>query len=373
MQDRPPAAPLQVALLSPCYWPEVRRGGERFTRELADGLLARGQRPSLITSHPGRLSRTVEAGLPVVRVPRPPQGRLLRRHYLPYLTHVPLSYAALRTGSYDLAHAVYPADALAAVRFKRKTGRPAVFSYMGIPDRRGLCEYRRGLDVMVRAIGGCDAVVALSEHARDAFRDWLGSEAHVIPPGVNLAAFTPPAARSPDPTIVCSAAVDVPRKNVSLLVDAFARVRAERPDARLVLSRPRDLVAARHAGVDVDAPGIEWADLDDRDVLARAYGAAWVAVLPSTDEAFGLVLVEALACGTPVVGHAHAAIPELIDRPGIGELFAQLDAAELARALLETLELALDPGTAVRCRTRAEDFSTARCAERYLTLYRSLL
>jgi glycosyltransferase involved in cell wall biosynthesis len=364
---------LRIALLSPCYWPEVRRGGERFTRELADGLLARGQRPSLITSHPGRLSRTVEEGLPVLRVPRPPQGRLLRRHYLPYLTHVPLSYVALRSGSYDLAHAVYPADALAAVRFKRKTGRPALFSYMGIPDRRGLCEYRRSLDVIAHAANGSDAVVALSAHARDAFRDWLGCEAHVIPPGVNLAVFTPAATRAPDPTIVCSAAADVPRKNVALLVDAFARVRAERPAARLVLSRPRDLAAARRAGVDVDAPGIEWADLDDPVQLARAYGAAWVAALPSTDEAFGLVLVEALACGTPVVGHAHAAIPEVIDRPDIGRLFARLDAAELARALLETLELAPDPATAVLCRTRAEDFSTDRCAERYLALYRELL
>lgn len=376
MRERPAPeldAPLRVALLSPCYWPEVRRGGERFTRELADGLIARGQRPSLITSHPGRLTRTVEAGLPVLRVPRPPQGRLLRRQYLPYLTHAPLSYVALRTGSYDLAHAVYPADALAAVRFKRKTGRPALFSYMGIPDRRGLCEYRRCLDVMVRAATGCDAVVALSTYARDAFHYWLGCEAHVISPGVNLAEFKLAAARTPDPTIVCSAAADVPRKNVALLVDAFARVRAQRPGARLVLSRPRDLAAARRAGVDVDAPGIEWADLDDRAELASAYGAAWVAVLPSTDEAFGLVLVEALACGTPVVGHAHAAIPEVIDRPDIGRLFARLDAGELARVLLETFELALDSGTATRCRIRAEDFSSDRCAERYLALYRELL
>ena len=43
----------RIALLSPCFWPEVRRGGERFTRELADGLLARGHHPELITSHPG--------------------------------------------------------------------------------------------------------------------------------------------------------------------------------------------------------------------------------------------------------------------------------------------------------------------------------
>src|SRR5205823_13049310 len=94
VREREPESPLHIALLSPCFWPEVRRGGERFTRELADGLLARGHDPTLITSHPGLPSRSAEAGLEILRLPRPPQGRLRRRGYDPYLTHVPLSYAA---------------------------------------------------------------------------------------------------------------------------------------------------------------------------------------------------------------------------------------------------------------------------------------
>lgn len=309
----------------------------------------------------------------MLRVPRPPQGRLLRRGYEPYLTHVPLSYLALKAGTYDLAHAVYPADALAASRWRRHTGRPALLSYMGIPDRRGLCEYRRRLDILLRAARGCDAVVALSRHAAQAFGYWLGLEARVIPPGVNLTAFRPRSARAAAPTIVCSAAADVARKNVGLLVHAFGRVRRQRADARLVLSRPRDLGAAALAGVDLRAPGIEWADLDDPEALARAYGEAWVSVLPAVDEAFGLVLVEALACGTPVVGYAHAAIPEVVDRPEIGRLFDHLDAEALSRALLETIELSADPATSANCRSRAEEFSTNRCTERYLELYRELL
>ncbi len=58
---------LRVALLAPAFFPEVRRGGERLVRELADELIARGHRPRLITSHAGRPSRTVEDGLPVFR------------------------------------------------------------------------------------------------------------------------------------------------------------------------------------------------------------------------------------------------------------------------------------------------------------------
>ncbi|MHB8692683.1 MAG: glycosyltransferase family 4 protein [Solirubrobacteraceae bacterium] len=343
---------MRVALLAPCFWPEVRRGTERFTRELADGLIKAGHSPRLITSHPALPGRRVEDGLPITRLPRPPQQRLLRRGYEPYLTHVPLSYAALRLGSDDVAHAVYPADALAAARWSARTRRPAVLSYMGIPDRVGLRDKRKRLEVLQAALRGCAAVVALSEHAANEFRHTLGYEARVIAPGVDLTTFKPAPARNTHPTIICPADPSEPRKNVGLLVEAFELVRAERPDAELVLSNTA---------------------LDDRAGLARAYGEAWLAVLPSRAEAFGLVLVEALACGTPVVGYDDGAIPEVIgaDR-SIGRLFDTLDPAALAATLLDALALAADPKTAERCRARASEFSSERTTEAYLELYREL-
>jgi phosphatidylinositol alpha-mannosyltransferase len=357
---------VRVALLSPCYWPEVRRGSERFVRELADGLLARGHAPRLITSHPGPPSHAVEDGLPVTRVWRPPAGRLRRRMYEEHLTHVPFSYAALRRGDDDVAHAIYPTDALAAGRWGARTGRPVVFSLMGIPHRRALADRRGRMAIMQRAIAESTALVVLTEAAADACRRWLGTDARVIAPGVDLEQFRPAPERAAEPTIVCAAAIERPRKRVGLLLEAFVLVRRERPDARLVLNRPAD------PGALPPAPGVAFADLDDRAALARAYGTAWVSALPSRDEAFGLVLAEAMACGTPCVGSNEGGIPEVIDRPSVGRLFDGDDPRALARALLETLALAGDPATAAACRARAGDFSTDRCTERYLELYREL-
>jgi rhamnosyl/mannosyltransferase len=363
---------MRVALLNPCFWPEVRRGSERFLRELADGLLERGHRPRLITSHPGRGTTAVEDGLPIVRVRRPPQGRLQLWGYEDYLTHVPLSYLALARGDDDVAHALYPTDALAGARWSRRTGRPSILSYMGVPSREWLQERRWRLGVTRRAVQRCDAVVALSETAARGFRQVLGVKARVIAPGVDLQAFRPGGTRATEPTIFCAAAIDRPRKRVPLLLDAFERVRRERPGTRLVLSRPREAAAAQAALDARGAEGVELRDVDDRDALVAAYAEAWVSALPSLGEAFGLVLLEALACGTPVVGTRDASLPELVDRSPIGRLFEGDDPDPLARALLEALELAEDPATAQACRARAEEFSIERCVAAYESLYTEL-
>ena len=162
---------LRVALLNPCYWPEVRRGSERFARELADGLIERGHRPRLITSHRGLPSTTDEGGLEVVRVWRPPDGRLRRRVYEDHLTHVPFAYAALRRGSDD--------DRPRPLPDRRSGGRPLGSSEQGgrsssptweSPTGRAWRARGGGSRSSSRVIAGSDAVVALSRHSADGLR-----------------------------------------------------------------------------------------------------------------------------------------------------------------------------------------------------------
>jgi glycosyltransferase involved in cell wall biosynthesis len=357
-------------MLTPVFWPEVRRGTERMVYELASGLSARGHSPLVLTSHRGMPRRDVVDGLAVLRVPRALDGRLQRRFFEDHLTHLPASYAALRLGRYEIAHAWFVTDALVAARWSARTGRPAIHSYMGIPDHRGLMWKRRRLQITLDAVAGCAATVALSHAAAAEFRRWLGEDVVVIHPPVDTHLFNTGPLRTEDPTVVCAAALEDPRKRVDLLVRAFSSVRREHPRARLLLNRPRDPALA--AAVVGSHDGIELVDVDDRAALARHYGEAWVSALPSFGEGFGLVLAEALACGTPGVGANSGAIPEVLDRPEIGRLFSGSE-QDLTRALLETIELARDPGTPRACRDRALELSSERCIDAYEALYREVL
>jgi glycosyltransferase involved in cell wall biosynthesis len=347
---------VRIALLQPTYWPEVRRGSERFAHDLGKGLAERGHAVRLLTSHRGRTTRSAEDGIVVVRHPRLPDGRLRRRLYEDHLTHLPFAYASLRTRGDDVAHALFHTDALAA----RRAGAPYVYSFMGVPHRRGLANRRRRAEMVLAAAGGARATVVLSEAARRAARRWLGIDARVVHPGVDLDAFTPGGERAEELTIVCPAALDAPHKRAGLLLAAFAEVRRRHPRARLVLDRRSG------AAIALSGPlaGVELRDLDDHAALLAAYREAHVCALASQGEAFGLVLAEALACGTPAVASADGGGAEVA-----GTTFDGDDPRALAAAILDAAANA-DPQA---CRARAERFSLDRCVAAHEALYREAL
>jgi glycosyltransferase involved in cell wall biosynthesis len=138
----------------------------------------------------------------------------------------------------------------------------------------------------------------------------------------------------------------------------------------LVLAGP---IADRHYFATQVAPHLDdeirYAGHLGQDELARLIGSAQAALItPMWDEPYGLVIAEAMGCGTPVVAFARGGIPELVV-PQSGRLVAPGDVAAMARAVPEVMRL---PRGQVR--EHAERHcSSAAMVDAYLGLYRQMI
>jgi len=363
---------MKIAFMHPTYWPEVRRGSERLVHDLAAGLAARGHELTLITSHPGPGSVSAEDDVRVIRNRRPPWIRPLR-FYEDHVASLPASSWSLARGGFDLAHAFFPGDAWAAAQVRRRAaGPPFLFSLHGIPVRRYLVERRYRLEMLRTAIDAAAATTVLSEAAAEATRTYLIRSPLVIPGGVDLRSFAADVAPAPVPTVVCAASLQDPRKRPEVLFEAFGILRSRIPEARLRLIRSLDPLLAGWPAVALPE-GAEWVEATGTDQLAREYAGAHVSVTAAVDEAFGLVLIESLAAGTPIVAARSGASAEIIDSDAIGRLFEPDDAEDLARALEQGIVLGRDPATTAACRVAAARFDLELLLDRYERLYEAAL
>lgn len=167
------------------------------------------------------------------------------------------------------------------------------------------------------------------------------------------------------------------RKAVAVLLEAFALLRREHPEATLVLAgdgeqRPALETRARELGL---ADAVRFVGAQPRSAMPGWYASADVFCLPSIYEGFPLAILEAMAAGLPVVATAVAGVPEAVADGVTGRIVAPEDAAALARALLE---LVADPATARRMgeagrRRVEEEFAIPRIAGAYIELWQRLL
>jgi phosphatidylinositol alpha-mannosyltransferase len=245
-----------------------------------------------------------------------------------------------------------------------------IFSCHGVLVREYLVERRYRVELLRKAIGGAAAVSVLSEAAATPMRNYFNADPVILPGGVRTTDFAITADRTADPVIVCAASVGAPHKRGDVLFEAFAELRSRRPTARLAVVRTPDPFMSKAVAELPD--GAHWVEADQTGALAHAYASAWVSVLPSVDEAFGLVLLESLAAGTPVVAVRSGGPPDIVDSDAIGRLAAPDDPGDLARAMDEALELAAQSGTADACRARAAEYDWSVVTEHYLAVYREV-
>lgn len=163
-----------------------------------------------------------------------------------------------------------------------------------------------------------------------------------------------------------------PRKNLSTLVDAYARLPREVRDTHdlaIVWTHPllsdRLMDAIGRLGLTARVRFLQKASEAE---LVALYNAASVFVFPSRHEGFGLPLLEAMACGTPVVASNNSSIPEIAG--DAAELVDADDAAGMADAMARLLTSDAERRRAVdRGVARAGEFSWRKCAEATVRCY----
>ena len=237
--------------------------------------------------------------------------------------------------------------------------------------------YRRSL-VQLR---GADHIIAISAATQRDLVDRLGisdSKITVVPLGYDATVFRPtdrppPAGYGlPERYFLYVGAHD-PRKNIEPMLRAYAGVRRRLPDTRFVFVGKKIPGEAAVFADWVSRYGLA-ADIIDlgfvpREDLPALYSRAAAFVFPSLYEGFGLPLLEAMACGCPVIAANNSSIPEVTGEAG--GLFAADDAEMLGEWLHRAAE---DDAWSRRQRLlslrQASRFSWRRCAEETLSVYR---
>jgi glycosyltransferase involved in cell wall biosynthesis len=172
---------------------------------------------------------------------------------------------------------------------------------------------------------------------------------------VDLKRFEPTRRRERRPTILFASALDEPRKGLGVLVKGFEILLQWEPRARLWLSGPGE-GASVLSETPPDVRGrITKLPLGDPAAQGKRYARAWVCALPAIHEAFGLVVVESFACGTPVVASNGGALPELVT-PETGALCDPDDPVSVADALANAISLSRRRDIVDACRAVAEPY-----------------
>jgi glycosyltransferase involved in cell wall biosynthesis len=200
------------------------------------------------------------------------------------------------------------------------------------------------LGMQVKVARALPAVLTVSQSSRRDIAAQMGVRPErmtVVPVGVDHTVFRPMDDVTPIPgRIMVTSSSDVPMKGLVPLLEAVAKLRTERDVELTVIGRPNeggrvDKAIARLGLADA----VHCVSGISDDALARLYGEAEVAVVPSLYEGFSLPAIEAMACGVAVLATTGGALPEVVGTDGeTGLLVAPDDPGALAGGIARLLD-----------------------------------
>lgn len=344
-------------LIALTYYRPHYSGLTIYSERLARALVKRGHQVTVLTSQfdPELPEEEIVHGVRVIRMPvlmRLSKGVIMPS--IPFRAWQEIQHA-------DVVNLHLPQlDAAPISVLSRILGRPVVLTYqcdLQLPNGfiHRLANFGSNMANAVSATMA-NAIVTTSRDYAENSKFLMRHEPKIKPvtPPVVLPAVSPEFIEQtrqkfgirPGDKVIGMVARLAAEKGVEYLVRALPLVLEKEPDARVLYAGQHENVMGEEAYAAMLAPLIE--ELGDHwkflglipdEELAAFYHLCDVTVLPSTNstEAFGMVQVEAMTCGTPAVASDMPGVRQPVLQTGMGKLFALRDAASLAESLLSIL------------------------------------
>ncbi|MHB8375807.1 MAG: glycosyltransferase [Dehalococcoidia bacterium] len=404
---KPVAAGRRIAVLSVHTSPLAAPGGREtggmnvYVRELSRELGARGYAVDVYTRRTSAQAPETQPIGPNARVINITAGptEIIEKDaiaaHLPAFEANMLAFVVREGLAYDLVHSHYWMSGRVGAHLAERWGarHVAMFHTLGeVKNRARITEHETALriDAERTVAASADAVVVASEHERRLLASLYGVDASrvsVVPCGVDLDLFTPMdkdearrrlRLRDGERIILFVGRIE-PLKGIDVLIGAAAQLHDDENfrvlivggDARTEAEVEQLRSLAARLGVDHH---IAFVGAVAHDELPLYYNAADVCVVPSYYESFGMVAVESMACGTPVVASRVGGLASTIRDGETGYLISWRcpePFAERLELLLGNDELRASFGRAAR--EAVERFRWANVADAISSLYGSLL
>lgn len=365
---------MRVGLVCPFDW-DVPGGVSAHVRDLAEELLRLGHEVAVLA--PGEDEATAQPYVTLVgrALPVPNNGSVARVSFGPVSASRTRRW--IREGEFDVLHVHAPISPSLGMLACWAAIGPIVATYHSALFGRSRM-MSAGSGMLQATLEKVRASIAVSEMARRTVVEHLGGDAVLIPNGVHVAKFADaqplPGWPGDGGAMVFLGRIDEPRKGLSVLLDAFPAVAAARPGVRLLVVGPGDVDDMTQRLPTHLRESVVFLGRVSESDKARALASADVYVAPHVGgESFGIVLLEAMAAGTPVLASDLMAFSQVLDGGTVGVMSPVGDADALARAAVELLAAPERRAELTRLgRARAAEYDWSVVTDRIVAVYETV-
>jgi phosphatidylinositol alpha-mannosyltransferase len=366
---------VRVGLVCP-YSFDVPGGVQTHVRDLAEELLRIGHTVSVLAP-----ADDDEALPPYVvpagrAVPVPYNGSVARLLFGPVSANRVRRW--IREGDFDVLHVHEPTSpSLGVLACWAGIGPIVATFHMSTERSRALIATGSILNTALEKVS---ARIAVSEYARATLVAHLGGDAVLIPNGVDVRSFSGAKPLDDAPGIDGArlgflGRIDEPRKGLDVLLAALPAIIAECPDVQLLVAGPGDSDDVRDGLPPQIASHVTFLGLVSDEDKARMLATVDLYVAPNTGgESFGIVLLEAMAAGAPVLASDLEAFTKVLDGGQSGALFENGNVDDLA---FRVVELLADVDKLASLRIAAADtvarYDWVRVAQQVLAVYETVI